>query len=92
MKHVATVFNIHSCVRRAVFKDSLLTVARQSEMNPNKTVLFSTENNMQLSRNETKTQSFAPYSPATDGEYQSKQLYCPRKHIPLCQAPYAFII
>jgi len=61
-------------------------------MNPNKSVLISTENNMQLARNETKIHSFARYSPATDGKYRAKQLYSPRKHIPLCQATYAFNI
>jgi len=33
-----------------------------------------------------------PGIPPTDGEYRAKQLYSPRKHTPMCQAPNAFSI
>ena len=55
--------------------------------------LISTENNMQcLGTKQKYTVLPGIPPPLTDGEYQSKQLYSPRKHTPVCQAPYAFNI
>jgi hypothetical protein len=73
------------------FKDLLLTVAQHNEMNPIKSVLISTENDKQFLGMKQKY-TVLPGIPPTHGEYKSKQLYSPRKHIPLCQAPNAFNI
>jgi len=57
-------------VWEGLFKDLLLTVAQQNEMNPIKSVLISTENDTQCPGMKQKYIAL-PGIPPTDGEYQS---------------------